>query len=186
MTTSSSRRNLELKVEVPAADLEALLERTRHLSCGPLEQLHQVDTYFTVARGRLKLREIRAIGYPEVVVRAELIAYARPNDQSSRWSHYEVVPVAVEQAGTLLQSLLMTHDERVRIDKQREVGIIGHTRVHLDRVLALGTFVELETVIAGQDDASATREHQEVISALGLQRYASIAGSYSDLALARG
>ncbi len=186
MTVSPSRRNLELKVEVPVADFDALLERTRQLTCAPLERLHQVDTYFEVARGRLKLREIRADGYPEVVARAELIAYARSNDEASRWSHYEVVPVGADQAGALLRSMLMTHDERVRIDKQREVGLIGHTRVHLDRVLALGTFVELETVIAGQDDAAATREHQEVIAALGLERYSPIAGSYSDLALARG
>lgn len=185
MSVIPSRRNLELKVEIPAAMFDAMLDRTRELACAPLEHLHQVDTYFVVTRGRLKLRELRSLEDPEVVRQAQLIAYARSNETGSRWSNYEVVIVAGDQAAEMLRSMLMTHDERVRIDKQRLVGLIGHTRVHLDRVAGLGTYIELETVIGSQDDAAATREHQEVIAALGLDHYPAVAGSYSDLALAR-
>lgn len=186
MSVIPSRRNLELKVEVPADAFESLLDRTRQLACAPLEHHHQVDTYLDVVRGRFKLREFRSQEDPSHILRAEIIAYARSNEVGSRWSDYEVVPVAGDSAPAMLRSFLMTHDERVRIDKQRLVGLIGHTRVHLDRVAGLGTFVELETVITSQDDAAATREHQEVISALALDRFPVIAGSYSDLALARG
>ena len=184
MPPSSNRRNLELKVQCQPSDLDELLARTRERSSGEIELLHQIDTYFDVPRGRLKLREIRVA--KDVVVQAELISYARENEEGSRWSRYEVVPIAAEHAPALLRALLLTHRERVRIDKQRHVGLIGDTRVHLDRVEGLGTFVELETVIENQPDGDAAKEHQQVIDALGLDRFPSIAGSYSDLALDAG
>jgi predicted adenylyl cyclase CyaB len=183
MAGTASRRNLELKVQVSPEDLDLLHERVRSLTCSPLVSLHQVDTYFQVAHGRLKLREFRATAARETVIRAELIAYARADDESSRWSRYEVVAIPAPSVPAMLRSLLLTHHELVRIDKVRDVALIGHTRVHLDRVLNLGTFVELETVIEDQDDDAARREHEQVISALDLDRFPVIAGSYSDLAL---
>jgi adenylate cyclase class IV len=99
-----------------------------------------------------------------VVIRAELIAYARMDQAGSRWSTYEVVPIAAEHAPAMLRALLLSHHERVRIDKLRHVGLIGQTRVHLDRVEGLGSFVELETVIGDQRDDDAAREHREVIA----------------------
>jgi adenylate cyclase class IV len=186
MTATSPQRNLEIKVRCEPGGLETVRVRLQHLLCSPLEDLHQVDTYFKVSRGRLKLREFHSPASAPVIDRAELIAYHRPSDTGTRLSTYEVVPVAGQHAPALLRSLLMTHDELVRIDKQRQVAIVGHTRVHLDRVLGLGEFVELETVIAGIDEDQAAAEHAQVIAALGLDRLPSVAGSYSDLALRRG
>lgn len=184
MPTTDNRRNLELKVQCEYSDLDSVFERLRQLLCGTTEFHHQVDTYVQVERGRLKLREFRSTTYPEVVERAELIAYARANTSGSRWSNYEVVPIAGESAPAMLRGLLLTHRELVRIDKMRQVGIVGRTRVHVDRVEGLGAFVELETVVDGGDDESAHIEHNQVIAALGLDRFPVVAGSYSDLALA--
>jgi adenylate cyclase class IV len=186
MPTPFNHRNLELKVACEPADLDELLARTHQLTCAPMEYLHQIDTYVDVPTGRLKLREIRATETKDVIIRAELIAYARVNEEGSRWSNYEVVPIAAEHAPAMLRALLLNHRELVRIDKLRHVGLIGRTRVHLDRVEGLGAFVELETVMGTQREDVATREHQQVIAALDLDRFPSIAGSYCDLALAAG
>ncbi|MDQ3655354.1 MAG: class IV adenylate cyclase [Chloroflexota bacterium] len=177
-------RNLELKVQCPPAALDAIRARVESLVCAPIQRLHQVDTYFTVERGRLKLREIRGERDPSRTERAELIAYARPSDDGSRWSSYQVVPIAAHAAPNLLGGLLMTHDQLARVNKVRHVAVVGHTRVHLDRVDGLGTFVELETVISTQSESEAAEEHRCVIDLLGLAGYPSVAGSYSDLALA--
>lgn len=177
-------RNLELKVECGPDALAAIHKRVESLVCAPIQRLHQVDTYVRVERGRLKLREIRAGSEPASIERAELIAYARPTDAGSRWSSYQVVPIAAHAAPGLLAGLLMTHDQLARIDKVRLLAIVGQTRIHLDTVEGLGTFVELETVISTQDDAEAIDEHRRVIDLLGLDRFPAVAGSYSDLALA--
>lgn len=174
-------RNLELKVQCPSAALDAIRARVESLVCVPIQRLHQIDTYFTVERGRLKLREIRGERDPSTTERAELIAYARPTDDGSRWSSYQVVPIVAHAAPNLLAGLLMTHDQLARVDKIRLLAVIGLTRVHLDRVESVGTFVELETVISTQSESEAADAHQEVIDLLGLARYPSVAGSYSDL-----
>ncbi len=152
----------------------------------PVQRLHQVDTYLRVEHGRLKLRELRSAADPVTVERAELIAYARPTDEGPRWSTYEVIPIAANAAAGLLRGLLMTHEQLARVDKVRHVAVLGQTRIHLDEVVGLGSFVELETVMSTQSDEDAATEHQQVIATLGLDRFPSIAGSYSDLTLAEG
>ena len=178
-------RNLELKVQCPQGSLDEMSAQLAALVRSPIQRFHQIDTYFRVAHGRLKLREFRG-GDPASTQRAELIAYARPTDAGSRWSSYQVVPIAADAAAALLAGLLMTHDRLADVDKVRQVALVGDTRVHLDRVADLGAFVELETVITTQTDAEAAAEHQAIIALLGLADYPSIAGSYSDLVLANG
>lgn len=114
-------------------------------------------------------------------MRIELIGYQRPSDDGSRWSDYEVVPVAPGQGRHLLGLLSITHRQSVVVRNHRDVALWGNTRVHLDEVAGLGAFVELETVIAGQDDDEALAEHRAVIDGLGLDRFPSEPWSYCDL-----
>ncbi|MGE3805010.1 MAG: adenylate cyclase, partial [Gemmataceae bacterium] len=64
---STARRNLEVKAR--CGDLARARQVVQEL-CGPPRVEHQVDTYFQVPRGRLKLREIDG-------QEAALIAYER-------------------------------------------------------------------------------------------------------------
>ena len=77
-------QNLELKASVSSLK-EA---RTIALSIGarPAGKSRQVDTYYDIPNGRLKLREINS-------QKGELIYYRRPNKPGSRYSDYLVVPV---------------------------------------------------------------------------------------------
>ena len=70
---------------------------------------------------------------------------------------------------------------KVIVEKQRELWLFGDTRIHLDRVMNLGAFVELETVIRNQTEREAWMEHQFVKEAIGIMERDLIAESYSDL-----
>ncbi|MGB3327688.1 MAG: class IV adenylate cyclase [Thermomicrobiales bacterium] len=185
---SAPARNLELKVACTGADLAEVRTRLATLGVAIVERLRQVDTYLRAANGRLKLRTIVPIGEDgadAAGARAELIGYERADRTGSRWSSYHVVAIPPAEADPLRSTLAATIGILVQVEKRRDIAILGATRIHLDQVMGLGTFIELETVIAGQADAEAEREHQHVITTLGLDRWAAVPGSYSDLLLAK-
>ena len=168
-------RNLELKV--PAVDLGEVRAAAARLGARLEGTMRQVDTYFAVPEGRLKLREVE--GGP-----AELISYRRPNLAGSRLSAYHLCPVTDSEL--LKTCLTEALGMRVVVDKRRELWLWEHTRIHLDQIAGLGTFVELETVITHQTDAHAEAELNHVAGALGLAAEQAISGSYSDLILEAG
>src|SRR5436190_23738520 len=79
------RRNVELKAK--CTDLEGATAKLRALGAIKQRAMRQVDSYFNVARGRLKLREIEG-------ERAELIWYERENAARTRGSDYVLVEVS--------------------------------------------------------------------------------------------
>jgi predicted adenylyl cyclase CyaB len=166
------RRNIEIKARV--TDLEEVLAAALALPARDAGVMRQVDTYFYVSRGRLKLREIDG-------VRAELIFYHRPDLGEAKRSDYRIV--AVEEAAaarTLLEAALGV---RARVEKERRLLLYRHTRIHLDTVVGLGTFVELETVLDGIDEADGRAECAEVAQALGIDGGDLLEGSYGDMVL---
>lgn len=181
-SVSAPERNLELKVRRDAAALAAVRERLTAIGT-PLATWRQVDTYFAVAHGRLKLREMASMAGE---VAAELIAYARSDWAGPRWSAYRRVPVGVGEAAAIKAALAETVGVLGVVAKVRAVGRHRRTRVHLDVVDGLGSFVELETVVAGGSEAGAEVELAEMAEMLGLDGAGAevIAGSYLDLLLA--
>lgn len=164
------RRNIELKCR--CRDLEAV--RARALAAGAREAgvLEQRDTFFTGGRARLKLRELGA-------GRAELISYQRPDLAEPRASDYRVA--TVERAAELAAVLDQALGTAGVVEKRRRLLLLRNTRIHLDEVEGLGTFVELETVLAGQPDVEGERELAEIEAALGLERAARVAVPYVEL-----
>ena len=73
-------RNIELKARL--TDPDAARATARRLATESLGVLHQIDTYFRVAHGRLKLRETSNAA-------AELVQYRRPNDAAAKTSDYD-------------------------------------------------------------------------------------------------
>lgn len=169
-------QNLELKVRV--RDLSALRRRARALGARLKERMRQTDTYFPHPAGRLKVREING-------KRAEAIFYLRQNIIGSKVSHFTVVPLTASAGRILIAAFTKLFGVWVVIHKQRELWLYRHTRIHLDTVRQLGTFLELETMLTGISPAVGRKEHQEVIQRLGLRPFPIIAGSYSDLLSSR-
>lgn len=173
-------RNLELKVVVDHLTSVRAAARALGADDGGLSQ--DVDVYYRVQHGRLKLRQ--TAGQPA----ATLIAYLRPDSPGSRYSDYQLVlapdPPALHAA--LAQSLGVL----ATVSKERRLLLYGQTRIHLDRVAGLGNFVELETVVAEPGEAEAEAEadsaHALVRDRLGLGDLVTVAGGYLDLLLARG
>lgn len=184
MPVSPSSRNLEVKVRCHAPDLARFAEQIQTFSSMPPARLQQVDTYFAVPQGRLKIRETTSENEPPS---AELIAYQRPDDAGPRWSMYTRVPLDPASVPALITAFTETVGMLTRVEKQRTVGWSGGTRIHLDDVAWLGCFVELETVATGRSAEDVEAEYAAVAARLGLDAFAPVAGSYSDLMIsARG
>lgn len=137
--------------------------------------LVQRDTYFGVERGRLKLREDpeRGVG--------ELIFYLRAHEDGLRSSRYWRAPTADPRA---LASLLeAAHGVLGVVAKRRRLFIYENVRIHLDEVDGLGSFIELESVLATPGAESPEEAHAlaTLVTALGLADRATIAGGYLDL-----
>src|SRR5215210_3463673 len=133
MTEAS--RNVELKAHDP--DPARTLERALAAGAEDRGLLRQRDTYFAVARGRLKLREEEPGG-------ATLIAYERPDDASERVSSYRLVPVPEPEP--LRAALAAASGVSVVVVNRRRLLRWETVRIQLDDVEGLGAFLELEAV----------------------------------------
>lgn len=136
---------------------------------------HQVDHYFNVPEGRLKLRSGN--------IEHSLIFYRRnnqagPKDSSVALTIIESQALADSFATTLGQALGVW----VKVDKQREIYFIDNVKFHLDEVEGLGTFIEIEAIGESADEREALLgQCQSYMAYLGVQEGELIENSYSDL-----
>jgi predicted adenylyl cyclase CyaB len=165
------RRNLELKARY--ADLDAAAALLRDLGARDTGVELQLDTYFRVPAGRLKLREIDG---QETV----LIGYMRPDEGGARTSNYQLVPV--DDAAAMKAVLTDTLGVRGVVAKRRHIWLWQNVRIHLDDVTGLGTFVEFEAVITSPaDEAAAPAQLDRLAHLLAINPDDRIAPSYADL-----
>jgi predicted adenylyl cyclase CyaB len=164
-------RNIEIKAQV--SDLGALRVRVQRLTSSKPAQLLQRDTFYRVPTGRLKLREIDPSS-------AELIYYERPDQLGPKTSVYTRTPV--EDPSSMHELLERLFEQTAVVAKRREVFWVGQTRVHLDTVEGLGSFVELEVVLVEeQTNAQGKAVAAELMAQLEIEQDQLIAGAYVDL-----
>ncbi len=165
------KRLIELKVRVGSpSDLEL---RLRALGATFEGTLNQRDVYFRGVRGRLKLR----LQHPE---RDQLVWYDRPDRADTKESR---IVLAALPAGHGLEPVLASALEvDVVVSKVRKVFDWNGTRVHLDDVVGLGSYLEFEKTVDPADPvAPAHAELRTMLSELELPSDALESGSYSDL-----
>jgi predicted adenylyl cyclase CyaB len=164
-------RNIEIKARIDS--LEALAAKVAAFADqGPIE-IAQDDTFFGCGQGRLKLR---AFSDRE----GELIFYRRADQAGPKESFYLRTPTA-DPAG-LREALTQACGQAGRVCKQRRLYLVGRTRVHLDRVVGLGDFLELEVVLEPDEAAeSGLREAQALMARLGIGARQLVAAAYVDL-----
>jgi adenylate cyclase class IV/N-acetylglutamate synthase-like GNAT family acetyltransferase len=163
-------RNVEIKARVRG--LAAVRARAVALASSSPVILRQADTFFSVEQGRLKVRDFGD-------GTGELIAYQRPNAAGPKTSEYVRVPCDPELMCAALGAVLGAGS---RVIKKREVVVAGRTRIHLDEVERLGSFVELEVVLReGESEREGQAEIPPLMAALGIAPASLVAGAYVDL-----
>jgi predicted adenylyl cyclase CyaB len=161
--------NLELKIRIenPAK----VLERVKEINAEFKGELNQVDVYYKIKNGLLKLRLENG--------KQTLIKYMRNEKSGERWSDYQLISLVENDAREYLKDIL---EEEAVVEKQRILYLYDNTRIHIDTVKGLGSFLELETlVINGKEDAG--RRFEQIFSLLSLKIENEIRKSYRDLML---
>ena len=133
--------------------------------------------FVKAARGKLKLRE-------QPPSEAWLIHYEREAESGLMLSHYEIAPVADAEGTRAMLARALGVLAEVR--KHRELLTWRNVRLHLDRVVTLGAFGEIEAVLDGRprEDASALSERvaiDELLAAFGVGAGDLIDVSYFEL-----
>ncbi len=138
--------NLELKVKLQS--LDAAKRVAESIGAQYRGELHQIDTYFNSQTGRLKLREIDGAA-------AELIFYQRAEEGGPRLSRFEQMPTTQPQL--LKQMLSGSNGVLAVVEKTRLLFLFEGTRVHLDSVQSLGSFLEFEVPVVDSFEDASTR-----------------------------
>jgi adenylate cyclase, class 2 len=134
---------------------------------------HQVDTYFNVTEGRLKLREGKIENF--------LIHYNREDQQGPKRS--DVLLYKSEPGSSLKNILIKALGVLTVVDKTREIYFINNVKFHLDNIEGLGSFIEIEAIgtdgsIDPEQLQSQCRYYMEL---LNISDNDLISRSYSDL-----
>lgn len=167
-------RNFELKVRLDSFDTikDALFSMGVRLS----DTLLQVDKYYLVGEKRLKMRNVNG--------QFHLIYYKRPNNQESKLSTYYVYSFSRTITKILEAVFNGLLGEKVVVKKTRYLYLYENTRIHLDDVDGLGSFLELETVFGDDTNTEVyIKEHGYIVALLGLDKLEKVSSSYSDLAI---
>ncbi len=161
--------NLELKIRLD--NTAVAIEKLRTINAEYIGELNQADIYYRYKKGLLKLRTENGS--------QTLIKYNRNEKSGSRWSDYQLISLENNDAGKYFDDILET--ETV-VEKIRRLYLYDNTRIHLDMVKGLGSFLELETLmINGKDDAEKRFNH--IIEVMELITEHEILKSYRDMML---
>ena len=136
---------------------------------------HQIDTYFNVPNGRLKLREGN--------IENALIHYDRGNQAQPKLS--SVTYYKPNESADLKATLTAALGIKVVVDKKRQIFFIDNVKFHLDQVEGLGTFAEIEAIDKDGSIEQATLQKQcyDYMALLNIKETDLLAVSYSDLIL---
>jgi len=168
------RSNVEVKAS--CADLDKAREAGRSAGAQFARVEHQRDTYFRCNDGRLKLRQIET----KSGRRAEMIFYCRADAGGPRLSRYSLKKVRFPNLKR--RWLRLTRGITVEVVKTRELWLWRGVRIHLDRVVDLGDYLELEAVVGDIGDEEEARRRCEIlVDRLGIKAEDQITTSYSDL-----
>lgn len=165
--------NIEFKAKTN--DIKKLEEKLLTLSPLFKGEDHQVDTYFHVNKGRLKLREGN--------IEHALIYYERADTADARQS--DVILYQHQPDAALKKILEKIHGVKVIVDKRRRIYFIDNVKFHFDHVARLGTFIEVEAIDTNGSITKETLQKQcdDYAAFFELKEEDYMSYSYSDLLL---
>lgn len=134
---------------------------------------HQIDTYFKVNHGRLKLREGK--------IENNLIYYERENKKTPRYT--DAILFKNKPKSSIKEILIRSLGIFIVVDKKREIYFIDNVKFHIDRVKKLGSFVEIEALgeKGSVNKKSLLKQCQFYMNLFGIVKKDLVSKSYSDL-----
>jgi adenylate cyclase, class 2 len=166
--------NFEFKAVVANPDeVEQTLKKLNPIFKG---EDHQIDTYFNVSTGRLKLRE--------GTIENALIHYDRKNEAGAKQS--DIILYEHSPSKALKEILIKTLGVKVIVDKSRRIYFIDNVKFHFDTVKGLGRFIEVEAIDRTGDIGIEKLKEQclHYANLFDLQSHNYIDNSYSDMLVA--
>jgi adenylate cyclase class 2 len=168
-------RNVEFKAELRDPSIARAVARS--IGAHLVATLDQTDTYYKTFNGRLKKREtLHANGGEAEPV--EYIHYERDNRTRPKISAFQIMTDDEfrERYGTQPLPIWLV------VRKRRAVYILDHTRIHLDEVEDLGSFIEFEVLVSKNNNVARAHETvEELRAAFGPVMGEAISVGYSDL-----
>ena len=167
--------HLNIEIKARSAEQDKIRALLRERAARFVGEDHQIDTYFRVSRGRLKLRQ--------GTIERNLIYYERPDQQGPKASNVMLYKPGPDAA--LMEILTQVLGVLVVVDKRREIYFIDNVKFHLDHVDRLGTFVEIEAIDADGTIGEARLHEQctHYLDLFGIAEEDLVRVSYSDLLL---
>lgn len=165
---------VEIKARCPDLTRVRAVLRSRQAIFKGLDR--QIDTYFCVPSGRLKLREGR--------IENALIHYERADLKNSK--RCDSILYKDPELRKLKKIFAAACGVLTVVDKKREIYFIKNVKFHLDRVKKLGTFIEIEVFGCANstNPAKLKRQCRFYQGLLGISKKDLLAHSYSDQLLA--
>jgi predicted adenylyl cyclase CyaB len=129
--------NLELKARL--SNLEEVKRKVEAIKIIRFEADDtQIDTFYNVPKGRLKLRESAFYGNI-------LIPYFRADSSDAKQSDYSLIEI--KDTESLKRIFSEMFGIKVVVGKMRSIYLYENVRIHLDRVKGLGDLLEFEAVL---------------------------------------
>ncbi|HLK30074.1 MAG TPA: class IV adenylate cyclase [Puia sp.] len=167
--------HLNFEFKAKADNIKELENKLLQLHPVFIGEDHQIDTYFNVPNGRLKLR----VGNIE----NSLIYYERKNTAGAKQS--DIILYKHKPDKNLKEILIKVHGIKAVVDKLRKIYFIGNVKFHFDKVKGMGEFVEVEAI--DKDESIGLEKLQEqcdyYASFFEIKTSDYIAISYSDMIL---
>ena len=168
-------KHLNIEIKARCEDLDYVREMLENQQASFIGLDHQVDTYFKVNDGRLKLREGN--------IERALIHYNRQDKAGPKKSFVNLYKISSD---TVLKEILTDSlGILIVVDKQREIYFIENIKFHVDVVEGLGHFVEIEAIdedgTIGEEKL--TQQCRTYMDLFHIQDEDLVQRSYSDLLL---
>jgi len=169
------RLNIEIKAKCDNREKIRSILKSRNADFKGTD--HQIDTYFKVNDGRLKLREGNIENF--------LIFYKREDREGPKKS--DVILFKTDPSSSLKEILLKFLGVLVVVDKQREIYFIENVKFHVDTVKNLGTFIEVEAIDSNgsYEKEKLLEQCQSYLKLFDIPKDDLVSVSYSDLLLTK-
>ena len=169
--------HLNIEIKAKCNDPEFIREYLKNNHAEFKGTDHQIDTYFNVSHGRLKLREGN--------IENNLIYYERNDETGAKESNFQLVNI--NDPDGLKEVLAKSSGIKVIVKKKRDIYFIKNVKIHIDDVSGLGSFVEIEASNLYADVSKEKLQEQCIfyLKEFKINNEDLIAVSYSDLLLAK-